>query len=127
MIATTLGQLVEAEPACRTLCALALPPKAAYHLAKLVRLVMVETAHFTETRDRYIREFGTEVIEGNGAFTIGVDHSNWPAFVAQMNELAAVPVEIAWGPVTLEMLGAQPVAAKDLLALGPLFVEALDD
>jgi len=119
-VRTTLGALVSAEPALATLCALKLSAAAAYHLAKLARLVTTEAKHFHDARHRAITEMGTAT---GGGFAILPDSPAWPTFVTQLEELAAVAVEIPWGPITVAMLGDQRVAAADLAALGPLFAE----
>jgi hypothetical protein len=121
MIATTLGALVQAEAALTTLCALKLSAKSAYHLKKLAALVTVELKHYHAERDQYIRTHGTP--REDGSVTIGPHADAWPAFVAQMNDLAAVPVEIQCGPITLAMIGDEKVCAADLLALGPLVAD----
>ena len=120
-IATTLGALVQAEPALQPICALKLNARSAYHLKKLAQLVAHETQHFHAERDRYIKELGTD--RPDGGFELKPDSEAWPTFVAQLNELAAVPVEIPWGPVTLEMLGDEKVSAQELAALGPLVAD----
>jgi len=117
VITTTLGLLANAEPALSTICALKLSPKSAYHLKKLAQLVATETKHFHDERNGYISELT------DGGTELKADHPKMPAFVAKVTELAAVPVEIAWGPVTLAMLGDAEVSAKDLTMLGPLFAE----
>ena len=58
-IQTTLGALVQAEPALAPICALKLSARSAYHLKKLAQLVAIETEHFHKERDRYITEMGT--------------------------------------------------------------------
>jgi hypothetical protein len=120
-ITTTLGALVQAEPALQPICALKLNARSAYHLKKLAQLVAIETKHFHAERDRYITELGS-VREGGG-FELKPDSEAWPTFVAQLTELAAVPVEIPCGPITLEMLGTADVSAQDLIALGPLLAD----
>jgi len=127
-IRTTLGDLVKAEPVLHGLCALKLPALAAYHLKKLRALVAAETSHFNEERDRYVTELGAAL--DDGAFRITPEHEQWPEFVRRMEALvaewAAVPVEIAWRPVTLELLGDARVSSDDLTALGPLFAEPVE-
>lgn len=124
-IATTLGALVRAVPALRLIGGLALSATAAYHVKKLAQCVDVETRHFDAEREGYIKALG--VARGNGGFEVVRDSPQWPDFVQRMTDLEAVPVEIAWGPVTLEMLGTQPVSANDLTALGPLFADPIEE
>ena len=119
-ISTTLGALVTAEPALAAIGALKLPAKSAYHLMKLRALVAIETQHFHVARDGYIKEWGTARDSG---FAITPDSPHWPAFVRRHDELAAVPVEIHWRPLTLDLFDDEKVSAADLAALGPLFAE----
>jgi hypothetical protein len=121
MIQTTLGALVQAEPAIATIAAMLLSAKSAYHVAKLARLVATETRHFHTSRDAIIQELGT-ARDGGGA-ELKPDAEAWPAFVARVTELAAVEVTLPWGPITLAMLGDAPVSAQVLVALGPLLAE----
>ena len=130
-IETTLGALVEAEPALGRLLALKLPTKTAYHLAKLAKLVREETQHFHTQREALIRELGTErdpteaekVQNGNGTKVISVTPEHWPECQTRLAELAAVQVTIALTPIAIDELGAIDVAGEDLLALGPLLTE----
>lgn len=122
-IETTLGHLLTAEPALKTLCALPLPAKAAYHVKKLAQLVSTETQHFHAERDRLIREFGTASIEQPDEVTIAPTSEHWPTFLARLNDWAMVSVSIAMAPLSMDQLGDHPVTANDLLALGPLLAE----
>jgi hypothetical protein len=121
MISTTLGALVQADPALQTICALKLSAKSAYHLKKLAQLVATEIKHFQTERDALIKELGTE--QDGGGFSLKPESENFPEFVRRVNELAEVPVQISWNPVTLEMFGDQLVSAQDLIALGSLLAE----
>lgn len=118
---TTLGALAAAEPTLQTMCALKLSAKHAYHVQKLTRLVAQETAHFHEQRNALVTEYGTKLDEG--PIVVKTDSEHWPVVKAKLDELAAVPVEIPWSPITLDMFGAEKVSAADLQALGPLFAE----
>ena len=120
-ISTTLGVLVQAEPALQPICAVKVSAKSAYHLQKLARLVAQETAHFHDARNGYIKELGIASLDGS--VSIAPDSPALPEFVARVTELIAVPVEIPWGPITLAMLGEATVSAAELQALGPLFAE----
>jgi len=123
-IITTLGALVQAEPALGPICALKLSAKAAYHLKKLAQLVAQETKHFHEERDALIKQLGNP--REGGGFEIAPDTDAFKAFVVQVNELAAIDVTIPWSPITLAMLGDATVSAADLQMLGPLFDEPED-
>ena len=121
MIQTTLGALADAERALPAICALKLSAKSAYHLQKLARLVAAETKHFHTERDSLIRELGTP--KDNGQIEILPTSANFAAFATRIQELGAVPIEIAWAPISLDLIGDEKVSAADLLALGPLFQE----
>lgn len=120
-IQTTLGALVQAEPALAPICALKLSAKAAYHVKKLAALVAIETAHFHTERNALITEIG--ILRADGVSEIQPDSPAFQAFVTRVTELAAVDVTIPWGPITLAMLGDEKVSAAELTALGPLFAE----
>jgi hypothetical protein len=120
-ITTTLGALVQAEPALQPICGLKLSAKSAYHLKKLAQLVAIETKHFHTERDALITELGTKRDEGG--FELKPDSLRWEEFVTRVGELAAVDVTISWGPITLALLGDEKVSAAELTALGPLFAE----
>jgi len=120
-ITTTLGALVQAEAALPAICAVKLSPKSAYHVAKLARLVAIDTKHFHVERDALITELGTK--RDDGGFELKPDSDQMATFVAKVTELAAVPVEIPWGPIALDMLGDEKVSAQELAALGPLVAD----
>lgn len=129
-IVTTIGALVEAEPALARLVALRLDAKTRYHAVKLLRLVSAETkTHFYEPRQDVFKELGTER-EPTAAeraqhgldMMLEIPREKTKAFAARIKDLSAVPVTIPWGPVTSTML--EPFAeftGADMLALGPLF------
>ncbi len=124
-IPTTLGALVQAEAALAPICALKLSAKSAYHLKKLAQLVAAETKHFHTERDALIRELGTT--RDDGTVEVKTDSVRWAEFVTRVGELAAVPVELPWGALTLAMLGDATVSAAELQALGPLFADPTED
>ena len=123
-IITTLGALVQAEPALGPICQLRLSAKSAYHLKKLAQLVAIETKHFHEERDALIKALGNP--NDGGGYAIAPDTDAFRDFVVQVTELAAIDVTIPWSPITLAMLGDATVSAADLQALGPLFEEPED-
>ena len=130
MITTTLAVLLDAEPALAVLEQLLLPAKTAYHIAKLTRLVTVETQIFKTRREALIRELGAERpttdaerAQGAGPTTTQVTPANWDVYVAKANELAEVEVEIAWRPLTVAQLDGATVRPSDLRHLGPLLAE----
>lgn len=130
-IVTTIGALVEAEPALAKLTAVKLDAKTRYHAVKLAKLVGAETKeHFFEPRQAAFKEFGTER-PPTGAErakhgpdpVLEVPPSKMADFLARIKDLSAVPVTIPWGPVTSTMLEPySDFTGADMLALGPLCV-----
>jgi hypothetical protein len=95
--------------------------KDSYHLTKLFKLVTAEVAIFNEKRNELIKEFGAESANGD-CEVVGDDAKR--AYFAKVQELLAVPVEIAWAPVTkaqLDAIDGLRVSGADLVDLGPLF------
>ncbi len=117
MIQTTLGALVQAEPVLARLRELRVGVKLAYHLMKLCALVQVETAHHERERAAWIRELGTAT--DNGVSVTPAD-PQWDVFVTRMTDLAALPVELAWRPLTINALAGIDLSATELAALGAL-------
>lgn len=125
-IQTTLGALVQAEPALAPICALKLSARSAYHLKKLAQLVAIETTHFHTERNALIKELGTARPDGGFGIepTIAFEENpQFAAFLRRVTELAAVEVTIPWGPLDLAMLGDEKVSAAELAALGPLLAD----
>ncbi len=120
-IATTLGALATADQALARLAALPVPIKTAYHVAKLARLVTAELKFFQARRLEVFRELGDEVPGPTPGAPpdLRVPPERMAAFGARIDEICAVPVEIAWGPIDLTGLDIR-LAAEDLIALGPL-------
>jgi hypothetical protein len=118
-IPLTLGDCLAAEEALTRLAAQPTSPKIAYRLAKLLRLIRVETAHFHEQRIALFKELATpEELEA------GVMNGHAAAFTARINELCAVPVELVITPLTSADIDAlQTVRADDLMRLGPCLEE----
>ena len=116
-IETTLGHLLHAVEALRRLSELRLPVKTAYHLSKLLGLVLAETNHFEAERLKWVAEFSEPGAPPNQR---RVTEANMAAFQARMQELVDLPVTIPWQPIDLAALGAAEVTGADLLALGPL-------
>lgn len=123
-IRTTLGALVECAPALGRLGELPLPVRIAYHVSKLSRLVAHELKWFQTQRDAAIKERGLEraaTADEVAAGTIGpvwqVDPKHRADFLARMQELQDLPVELAWMPLALEALDGHQISASDLGAL----------
>lgn len=129
-IHTTLGTLVNAEPALSRLSDVKLPIKTAYQLGRLIRVVKVETADFATQRNALIQELGEErdatpqeLAQTGQQRIVAVLPANYDAFGAKMQELASVPVELAVRPLTLEDLGSVELSARDLELLGQFVVD----
>jgi len=75
-ITTTLGALVQAEPALAPICQLRVSAKSAYHLKKLAQLVAQETKHFHEERDALIKALGNPT--DGGGYAIAPDTDAFP-------------------------------------------------
>ena len=130
MIPTTLGLLVQAEPALGRLLEQRVPMRTAYHLSKFAKLVRAETLVYHEQRDALIRELGApreptdaERAKGIQGPVTEVTPANLPAFLAKVQELAAVPVTLEWTRLNLSTLDGIQVSGADLLALEPLLTE----
>lgn len=132
-IQTTLGALVTAEPALTRLSEITLPVSTAYQVAKLLRAVRVETQHFTEQRDTFIRTHGeerdaTEAEQATGAIRVMAVRPEYQVeFITRMNDLAALVVDLDVRPIALDTLGPIEWTAADLLALGPLVVDGMPE
>lgn len=123
MIPTTLGTLAAAAPALGRLAAQPLPVKAAYTVAKLLKLAGVEIDHFTELRNAMIRELGEER-DGAEGKVVQVKPEHVETFTARLTELAAITVTLNWTPIDLAALpDTITVSPADLLALGPLVTD----
>lgn len=115
-IALTLGELVQAEEALKRLIEVKLPAKTAYHVAKLMRLVLAETQHFHTQREEAIRELGKPNPENPAE--IRVSPECMTDFASRINELYAVETRIDWTPLSIGDL--PEITASDLLRLGSL-------
>jgi len=113
MIRTTLGAIAAAEESIKAVAALRLPVKAAYAVSKLLAIVGPELEHWHKQRIAWVHEFGSPTADGNTA----VDPAAMPQFIARMNDLAAVAVELQATPVALDLLGDVEMTARDLGAL----------
>ena len=128
-IQTTIGALVEAEPALNKLAGMKLPAKTRYHVVKLAQLVRAELKwHFYDPRHEAFQEFGdkrdptaAERTQFGPDPVLEVPPSKLAPFRARIRELTEVSVEIPWGPITAEMLEpCDDCTGADMLALGPL-------
>lgn len=133
MITTTLGALVDAEAALQRLAQQKLPAQSAYRLAKLCKAVAEETKIFTDRRVELIKEVGvsrpaTAAEQARGETTmLEVAPPHMAGFLAQLGEMASVPVTLSVDPLDLLSLGSVELSAADLLALGPLVADPKED
>jgi len=124
MIRATGTELFQAEAALQSICHLKLEKKAAYHVAKLTRLVEQANHALQLRRNAYIKAHGVERDGQPGSsFEIAPDSAAWQPFQDWMREQVEAPIEIAWSPLTLEQLGEHAVSPADLNALGPFLAE----
>lgn len=126
-IETTLGALVNSVAALNRLLELRLPVAAAYHVAKLAKLVDAEVVIYEKQRVALVNEFGVrraptaeETAKYGPEQLTAVPEDKRQVFNAGIANLAAHEVTIAWKPLTLAELGAVDISAGDLLALGAL-------
>ena len=134
-VETTLGAFVHAEPALHRTLTAALAAKARYHAVKLAKLVFAEIKHFTDERDRLIKELGEEreptpeeIARGVTGKVTAVVPEHAAEYRARLKELLDVPVTIAWGPLTHAMLEPTDITGDVLVGLGPLFeLDPADD
>ena len=130
-ILLTLGQCLDAEHALTRLASQQAPPRVTHRVAKLLRLVRLETAHFYEQRDALIKELGAprlateaERVKGMVGEQITVTPENMVVFQTRVHELAAVQTEIAWVPLTMADLDTfASLCADDELRLGPCLID----
>ncbi len=121
-IATTLGQLADAEPALARLAAAPLPIAAAYRVAKVSRAVAEELKYFHEQRNTLVRDHGTPV-DGTDEIRVLQTSDKWGTFVDRVRELAAVPVTLTIAPLDLTTIPDLRMSPADLLLLGPLVAD----
>lgn len=125
MIETTLGTLVQAEPALSRLAEARLPARVSYRVARLIRAVGVEVGHFSQEKTKLLKELGQPEgparPDGTQSFTVAPERAE--EWVRRVTELAAVDVRIELTPIALTDLGDHAMSPADLLTLGPLVVE----
>jgi hypothetical protein len=119
-IKTTLGALSMTEPALERLASEKLPFQTAYRLSKLKKAVAEEVKHFYEERNTLVKKYGSTNGKGPEDITVQPTSEHWPAFVADVTELANVEVTIPLWPIDLTTIENLTIAAKDLELLEPL-------
>jgi hypothetical protein len=125
-IATTLGDLAEAEPfLIRVSGHNGLSAKTKYHAAKLAKLVRAEAVLFHEQRAELFDRFSIErdaksaqERDQHGSKVREVPAGAVKAFAEALKAVAVVPVVIPWG--TLRSIDLPEAKASDLIGLGPL-------
>ena len=136
-IQTTLGALVQAEPALTRLLAICfrIEPGAKqtettnFKLRELMKLVREKVQLYREQRDALIKELGApreptaaETALGMQGPVTEVTPANRAAFFARAAELDAIQIPLPWTP-RLSDLDGIAVSSADLLALEPLLTE----
>ncbi len=125
MITTTLGELVEAEATLQKISAReGFSFKAIYALAKLARLVKVETKFWHEQRSKLFEKLAFERNASpaeepiHGPKIREISPGNLVEFRNLMNELNGTNVKIDWNPIkSTDLKGC---TAAELVLLGPL-------
>lgn len=139
-IRTTLGAVARAEQSLSSLLGIGRPstlklaPKAAYHIAKLYRLVEQEAKHFHDQRNALLGQLGRErdarpdeIAAGSPARVSDIPAESVETFRTEAEKIAAVEVVIPWRPATLAMFGETAIAPADLFALEGFIEDADDD
>lgn len=126
-IRTTLGVLVDAVQSLGRIVSLPMTAKAAYHVAKLARLVEVETKLFGEKRQELITRFGmqreptdAERQAGASGPITEVTADRRADYLAEIEALASVDVVIPWGPIDRAWLADARLEPRDFLTLDAL-------
>lgn len=119
MITTTLGALVNAEPALIRLSEIRLPIKIAYQIGKLIRTIAGDIGDFHIQRDAFIRQYGGPA--ENNQITVLPEHIS--TFLLDMNELSSTSVTIDMQPLDLNSFGTVDISPADLIALMPILKE----
>lgn len=123
-IQTTLGALIAAEPALTRVIARDWPLSMAFKLARLARVVRVETATFEALRQQLVKKYGTEP-DADGNFHVKPQHLS--EFARQVNEAAAAAVALDAQPLSASQIAKHApemrVSPQDLADLGPLFLD----
>lgn len=131
MISTTLGRLVEAEPALLRLSQQKMAYAHARQVAQILRAVSVETAFFNVKRQELVKAVGVsrpatsdEMARGETTM-LEVAPPHMPGFLAEITQLAAVSVELPVEPLPANVFdNVGEISAADLMALAP-FVAAV--
>ena len=103
-IDTTLGALVEAEPALRRISTQdSMSERTKYHVAKLSKLVAAEVKQFHEQRAAMFEELGVErecrtdfERQQHGATVREIPAAKVPEFRQRVLELGSLPVTLPW-------------------------------
>lgn len=127
-IHATLGELVSMTPALNRLAAITNPPQLVYHIVKLIKLIRPEWEQYEEQRMALLKKYGTErqpteaEAEQMGSAPVYEvkEPTKYTQFAADMKDLLASEVTIAWKPIAFSALSKADVAAADILALDPL-------
>lgn len=100
------------------LSTLAVRPKIAFHLLRLLRKIEDELGNYEKARISAFKQYGEEYEEG-GQQMVRVKPENLESFQAAMKELDATEVSFDFDKLTLADLGDAQLTAQDIWALEP--------
>ena len=131
MIVTTLGRLVEAEPALMRLAQQKMAYAHARQVAQILRAVSVETSFFATKRQELVKAVGVSRPATNEEMARGettmleVAPPHMPGFLAEITALASVAVSLDVEPLPAKVFDkVEDISAADLMVLAP-FVAAV--
>jgi hypothetical protein len=121
-----LGDLVLAHRVLVQLADERVPIALAYRLATVLRQVEPDMLYYEQTRAAAVRTYGEvraptddeRALGTTEVLTVRPEHLE--TYRQQMNELAAVDVDLAVRPLTMIELEGLSLRARDVLTLGPL-------
>lgn len=113
-----LGELYNVTRGLNELMAIKMPAKAAYRVAKIVRVVNPELTEIEKQRVELVKKHGVADDKGN----INVPEDKLPVFTAEFQELLGQEVELDIQPVTEDLLEGVTIAPNLLMALSKFIV-----
>ena len=126
----TLDQLLNAELALQRLAALPVPVRTAYHIARLLKTVKVETDQFRVQRNALIKELGAEravtraeKLQGLVGTVTVVKPKNEAMFKEKIASLTSMTITMDKWLIDIELLEGIKLSASDIASLGPLVID----
>jgi len=121
-VQTTLGQIVDAEPALGRLLKERLPIAQLYWITELGGVLLEKIRAFRAQEFTLIVRDGLEQPSGNWVIAPGMPQ--FAAFKADVDTLRAIAVDLAWTPMDSAAMGAACASGEDMLALRPFLTMA---